>query len=81
LISYQVIVFSLCFSLTAHGIDCEWKRVKYVLAIRELPGSHSADNINNAIRTILGEWSISQAKCHVFLRDGAANMKKALEGN
>uniref|UniRef100_A0A915DL41 Uncharacterized protein n=1 Tax=Ditylenchus dipsaci TaxID=166011 RepID=A0A915DL41_9BILA len=27
-------------NLTAHGINQEWKREKFVLAIRELPGSH-----------------------------------------
>uniref|UniRef100_A0A915DHG2 Uncharacterized protein n=1 Tax=Ditylenchus dipsaci TaxID=166011 RepID=A0A915DHG2_9BILA len=68
------------FHLTAHGIDEEWKRVKYVLAIRELPGSHTAVHINAAIKKILEEWEIEQNRCHVFLRDGAANMKKAFEG-
>uniref|UniRef100_A0A915EGC5 Transposase n=1 Tax=Ditylenchus dipsaci TaxID=166011 RepID=A0A915EGC5_9BILA len=65
-------------SLTSHGIDAEWKRVKYVLAIRELPGSHTGANINRAIEKILEEWNIPRSKCHVFLRDGAANMKKLL---
>uniref|UniRef100_A0A915EQ13 DUF4371 domain-containing protein n=1 Tax=Ditylenchus dipsaci TaxID=166011 RepID=A0A915EQ13_9BILA len=69
-----------CFSLTAHGINQEWKRDKYVLAIRELQGSHTADVINTAIREILEEWEIKQEVCHVIVRDGAANMKKAFEG-
>uniref|UniRef100_A0A915CXY6 Uncharacterized protein n=1 Tax=Ditylenchus dipsaci TaxID=166011 RepID=A0A915CXY6_9BILA len=47
-------------SLTAHGINQEWKRDKYVLAIRELQGSHTADVINTAIREILEEWEIKQ---------------------
>uniref|UniRef100_A0A915E0J5 Transposase n=1 Tax=Ditylenchus dipsaci TaxID=166011 RepID=A0A915E0J5_9BILA len=67
--------------LTAHGIDVEWKRIKFVLAIRELSGSHTGECINAAIEKILEEWEISRSKCHVFLRDGAANMKKALEGS
>uniref|UniRef100_A0A915DND2 Uncharacterized protein n=1 Tax=Ditylenchus dipsaci TaxID=166011 RepID=A0A915DND2_9BILA len=65
--------------LTAHGINQEWKRDKYVLAIRELQGSHTADVINTAIREILEEWEIKQEVCHVIVRDGAANMKKAFE--
>uniref|UniRef100_A0A915D107 Uncharacterized protein n=1 Tax=Ditylenchus dipsaci TaxID=166011 RepID=A0A915D107_9BILA len=68
-------------SLTAQGINRSWTRVKYVLAIRELPGSHTADNINAATREILCEWEINQSRCHVFLRDGAANMKKVFEGS
>uniref|UniRef100_A0A915DQ83 Uncharacterized protein n=1 Tax=Ditylenchus dipsaci TaxID=166011 RepID=A0A915DQ83_9BILA len=68
-------------SLTAHGINQEWKRDKYVLAIRELQGSHTADVINTAIREILEEWEIKQEVCHVIVRDGAANMKKAFEEN
>uniref|UniRef100_A0A915D2R6 Uncharacterized protein n=1 Tax=Ditylenchus dipsaci TaxID=166011 RepID=A0A915D2R6_9BILA len=67
--------------LTAQGINRSWTRVKYVLAIRELPGSHTADNINAATREILCEWEINQSRCHVFLRDGAANMKKVFEGS
>uniref|UniRef100_A0A915E7B4 Transposase n=1 Tax=Ditylenchus dipsaci TaxID=166011 RepID=A0A915E7B4_9BILA len=66
-------------SLTAHGINQEWKRDKYVLAIRELQGSHTADVINTAIREILEEWVIKQEVCHVIVRDGAANMKKRLK--
>uniref|UniRef100_A0A915DR23 DUF659 domain-containing protein n=1 Tax=Ditylenchus dipsaci TaxID=166011 RepID=A0A915DR23_9BILA len=65
--------------LTAQGINQEWKRDKYVLAIRELQGSHTADVINTAIREILEECEIKQEVCHVIVRDGAANMKKAFE--
>uniref|UniRef100_A0A915EQ07 Protein kinase domain-containing protein n=1 Tax=Ditylenchus dipsaci TaxID=166011 RepID=A0A915EQ07_9BILA len=73
------ILAKLNLSLTAHGINQEWKRDKYVLAIRELQGSHTADVINTAIREILEEWEIKQEVCHVIVRDGAANMKKAFE--
>uniref|UniRef100_A0A915CVE8 HAT C-terminal dimerisation domain-containing protein n=1 Tax=Ditylenchus dipsaci TaxID=166011 RepID=A0A915CVE8_9BILA len=48
-------------SLIAHGINQEWKREKFVLAIRELPGSHTGEVINSAIKQILAEWDISKA--------------------
>uniref|UniRef100_A0A915EQQ4 Uncharacterized protein n=1 Tax=Ditylenchus dipsaci TaxID=166011 RepID=A0A915EQQ4_9BILA len=73
----NAVISQSCPNLTAHGIDEEWKRVKYILAIRELPGSHSAVHVNAAIKNILEESEIEQNRCHVFLRYGAANMKKA----
>uniref|UniRef100_A0A915EHK7 DUF4371 domain-containing protein n=1 Tax=Ditylenchus dipsaci TaxID=166011 RepID=A0A915EHK7_9BILA len=67
--------------LTAHGINEEWERVKYVLAVRELSGSHTGVQINLAIKRILEKWDIKEEQCHVFLRDGAASMKKAFENS
>uniref|UniRef100_A0A915CSN3 Protein kinase domain-containing protein n=1 Tax=Ditylenchus dipsaci TaxID=166011 RepID=A0A915CSN3_9BILA len=71
------LVNSIPVCLTAHGINEEWERVKYILAVRELSGSHTGVQINLAIKRILEEWDIKEEQCHVFLRDGAANMKKA----
>uniref|UniRef100_A0A915DLP0 WD repeat-containing protein 48 homolog n=1 Tax=Ditylenchus dipsaci TaxID=166011 RepID=A0A915DLP0_9BILA len=78
-IFFVVATSNLYFSLTAHGINEEWERVKYVLAVRKLSGSHTGVQINLAIKRILEEWDIKEEQCHVFLRDGAANMKKALK--
>jgi hypothetical protein len=64
------------FSLTAHGIDSEWKRHKFVLCVRHFPGSHNFESISAIMDKMLNEWGISEAKRHVFLRDEGTNMKK-----
>jgi hypothetical protein len=64
-------------SLTAHGIDSEWSRVKLVLCVREFPGSHTAGAIEKMVGEMLAEWKIPREKVHVFVRDQEANMIKA----
>ncbi|KAI1703072.1 zinc finger BED domain-containing protein 1 [Ditylenchus destructor] len=64
-------------SLTAHGINKEWKARNFVLCVREFPGSHTGERVGELVRAMLKEWAVPQEKCFLFLRDGGANMRKA----
>uniref|UniRef100_A0A915EJ06 Transposase n=1 Tax=Ditylenchus dipsaci TaxID=166011 RepID=A0A915EJ06_9BILA len=66
-------------SLTAHGINEYWQREQFVLCVREFGGSHTGERINEIVSQMLNDWSIEKKRCHVFVRDSAANMKKAFE--
>uniref|UniRef100_A0A915CK84 Uncharacterized protein n=1 Tax=Ditylenchus dipsaci TaxID=166011 RepID=A0A915CK84_9BILA len=76
---YLVIIFRFVHQSNCARHESRMETRKFVLAIRELLGSHTGEVINPAIKQILAEWDISEGQCPVFLRDGAANMKKAFE--
>lgn len=64
------------FSLTAHGIDANWQRHKFILCVRHFPGEHNFETIGDVVGRMLEDWGIEKKKQHVFLRDEGGNMKK-----
>lgn len=68
-------------SLTATWITDQFKREKVLLAIRHLPGSHTAVAINEAINTILAEYSVDQATVKTIVHDNASSMMAAFRGS
>uniref|UniRef100_A0A915EBE1 Transposase n=1 Tax=Ditylenchus dipsaci TaxID=166011 RepID=A0A915EBE1_9BILA len=66
-------------SLTAHGINHHWERIKEVLCVRPFPGSHNSENISDMIITMMEEWDVLREQVHVVVRDEGANIKKAME--
>ncbi|KAI1700322.1 serpentine type 7TM GPCR chemoreceptor str domain-containing protein [Ditylenchus destructor] len=66
-------------SLTITGISSEWKRISLPLAVSHFPGSHTSVAIYKKIHDLIDSFQIEPKKCHVFLRDGGANMKKCFE--
>uniref|UniRef100_A0A915MYW9 Transposase n=1 Tax=Meloidogyne javanica TaxID=6303 RepID=A0A915MYW9_MELJA len=67
-------------SLTGHGISKSWERINFILCCQEFCGMHDSINITKSVKEMLRKWEIDENKIHVFLRDGAASMKKAFEG-
>lgn len=61
-------------SLTAHWIDPEFQRKNAVLHAKHFPGSHTGENIEQMIRTMMADWGITEERQHILVRDGAANM-------
>uniref|UniRef100_A0A915E1G3 Transposase n=1 Tax=Ditylenchus dipsaci TaxID=166011 RepID=A0A915E1G3_9BILA len=52
-------------SLTAHGINHHWERIKEVLCVRPFPGSHNSENISDMIITMMEEWDVLREQVHV----------------
>lgn len=65
-------------SLTSNGITKYWYRKKHVLAIRKFGGSHTAERIAEILEELFNEWELDEKKCHGFLSDSAANIKKGI---
>jgi hypothetical protein len=76
--SNDIIAIYINLSLTIVGISKLWVKKSFVLAVKKFSGSHTGIRIAEAISEILNDWSIGKNKIHFFLRDGAANVKKAI---
>lgn len=63
-------------TLTCHYIF-EEKMCAHVFATNEISGSHTGENIGEAVRTILDEWDIKD-KIVTVVSDNGANVKKAI---
>ncbi|KAI6653958.1 Zinc finger BED domain-containing protein 4-like [Oopsacas minuta] len=59
-------------SLTAHCIDVNFKRKKFVLCATELDERHTGEFINEMFIGMLERWSIPFGKVHVVLPDAGA---------
>jgi len=66
------------FSLTAHWITDDFKRRSAVLQCQLFEGAHTGIRLANALMEMLGSWHIEHDRVHVILRDGGANMVKAM---
>ncbi|XP_039591329.1 zinc finger BED domain-containing protein 4-like isoform X2 [Polypterus senegalus] len=66
-------------SMTAQWLDEEYNMHRATLHAQELPGSHTAQTINNTFEKIFQHWNIGKETVHVVLRDNARNMIKAME--
>lgn len=66
-------------SLSAHWINGQWQRRDYVLGCEHFPDSHTGENIAKMLKGMLEKWDIAvgeSGRCHIIVRDGAANMRK-----
>lgn len=68
-------------SLTATGIDKTWKRAKYLLAVREMPGHHNSASVKRMVDNLLEEWAIDRRKVCTFLHDEGSNMLGVIRGD
>ena len=66
--------------ITAHFFTrSDHKRHNATLAVRLLPSPHTADRIEEMVRTILQEWSISEQKISTIVTDNGSNMVAAFK--
>lgn len=65
-------------SVTSHWIDNDFNRENAILRCEAFDGRHTALNIADALQDIIKVWDIPVNKCHLVLRDNAANMRKAM---
>jgi len=65
------------FSLTAHWVTTVTRR-SAVLQCQLFEGSHTEIRLASALTEMLSSWNIEHDRVHVVLRDGGANMVKAM---
>lgn len=61
-------------SLTCHWLTSDYERKNCVLFAKHFPGSHTGENIERMINSMMTQWGISDERQHILVRDGAANM-------
>lgn len=66
-------------SLTAHGINRDFKRLKVILKCHTFDGRHTGDLVLEKIKSMLMEWGIIKEKIHCFVRDSGSNMIRAMK--
>lgn len=66
-------------SLTAQWLDDEFELQRALLHCEEMPGSHTAANLQTKFEKMLQRWNIDKKRVHVMLCDNARNMAKALD--
>ena len=64
--------------LTIHFLTPEWQLEQFVLESKELPISHTAENLAEALTECLSDWSIDENQISCTSIDNAANIVKAL---
>lgn len=65
-------------SLTAHGINEDFKRFEVILKRHTFNGRHTGDHIQEKINEMLMEWDIRNDIIHCFVRDSGSNMIRAM---
>lgn len=66
-------------SVTCHFIDENFNRCWKLIGIEPVFEEHTALTISNKIDNVLNDFSISPSQVHIFMRDAASSMKKAIE--
>ena len=64
--------------LTIHFLTPDWEFAHFVLENKELPVSHTAENLAEALKEILSDWKIQDSKISCTTIDNAANVHKSL---
>lgn len=62
-------------SLTAHGINENFKRIKIILKCHTFNERHTGDQIQEKINEMLMEWGITNDQIHCFVRDSGSNIR------
>ena len=65
-------------SLTCHWITDEFERKFALLQAQEFDESHTGQHIAEVLLSMLSSWNIDKSKVHLFIRDNASNMVKAM---
>ena len=66
-------------SLSGHFINHDYTRKDIRLNVKNFPGHHTGIAISNTFHEILEFWKIPASKCHLLLRDNAANITLGAE--
>ena len=67
--------------VTFHTItDDSWDLSHFILQNKVLPDQHTAENLAEALQTVLQEWNLDSAKLSCAVVDNAANIQKAVTG-
>ncbi|WAR31459.1 ZBED1-like protein [Mya arenaria] len=61
-------------TVTAHGLDSNWKQHNYVLATRMLNVSHTRVNVGEALAGVVAEFGLQRPSGTAVVTDNAANM-------
>ncbi|CAB4404609.1 unnamed protein product [Rhizophagus irregularis] len=64
--------------VTCSFLDKNFILYEFTLTVEHIRYLHNADNISNALFTILNEWNLKE-KTHVIVTDNGANIKKAIK--
>ena len=64
--------------LTVHLITPDWKFAHFVVENKELPVSHTAEHLAEAITEIIHDWEITETKISCTTVDNGANVHKSL---
>lgn len=65
-------------SLTAHGINDDFKKLKVILKCHTFEGRHTGNLVQEKTNDMLTEWGITNEKIHCIVRDSGSNMIRAL---
>ena len=65
-------------SLTAHAVNCDFKRINFVLGAQKLEDSHTGECLSKTISNMLCKWGISPTNVHCVVHNAGADMRKAL---
>lgn len=65
-------------SLTAHWIDEKFARQAAVLHCQKFDGQHTGIRLADALLDMMNRWGIENQRVHLVIRDGGANMVKAI---
>ena len=66
-------------SLSGHFIDASFLRKDVVLNVKHFPGSHTGNAISDIFHKMKDDWNIPDIKCHLLIRDNAANIRLGAE--
>ncbi|XP_052806593.1 E3 SUMO-protein ligase ZBED1-like [Mya arenaria] len=61
-------------TVTAHGLDSNWKQHNHVLATRMLDVSHTGVNVGEALAGVVAEFGLQRPSGTAVVTDNAANM-------
>ncbi|XP_065671782.1 zinc finger BED domain-containing protein 4-like [Hydra vulgaris] len=64
--------------LTAHWLTEHFENMSFVLDCKPFIGHHTSPALMTAFQQMLDKWRIDVGRCHVVLRDNAANISKCL---
>ena len=56
----------------------DWRLEHFVLESKELPGSHTAEHLAEAIKECMSDWSIEESNISCITIDNASNIVKAV---
>ena len=64
--------------VTAHLINAEWDMQTYIVVVKPLEGSHTAENIVQWNIDVLHDFSIAESKVYAIVHDNGSNMVAAV---
>jgi hypothetical protein len=65
-------------SRTVHYISSDWSHMPHCLETTYMPENHTADNLSEALRSVLAEWALDEKKVSCSTTDNRANIVAAV---